>query len=136
VLRGALVPATAEVRIEIGGAARTCRCVGLADDGFVVESDHPLPLRQLLRCTLRVPDAGELDLFAFAACAPVGARHEMKPMGMSGEVAERWYAMREKLGGAVRARGTGPTRPLKAGVYVSVARSRAGWFGRLLQRFR
>lgn len=137
VLRGALVPAgAAEVRIEMGGAARNCRCVGLADDGFVIECEEGLPLRQVLRCTLEVPDAGALELFAFAATDPVEARQEVKPMAMSGELAERWYALRARLGGAVRARGTGPTRPLRPGVYLAVPRARGDWFWRLLDRLR
>ena len=136
VLRGPVVPAAVEVRIEIAGRVDTVVCVGLAEDGFVVESERALPLRELLRCSLRLPDGDSLDLFAFAAAAAVDERQEVKPMGMSGAVAERWQALRHQIGGTVRARGTGPTRPLKTGVYLSVPRGRGDWFWRLLQRLR
>ena len=136
VLKGRVVPTVASVHIEIGGTAETWRCVGLAEDGFVVEGERALPLRQLLRCRLIVPDAGEMDLFAFAAAQPAGDRQELKPMGMSGEMAERWFALRQTVGGTTRARGTGPTRPVKNGVYVSIPRSRGDWFWRLLERIR
>ncbi|HEU5055763.1 MAG TPA: hypothetical protein VFU21_04535 [Kofleriaceae bacterium] len=136
VLKGMLVPTSAEVRVVIGGATETLLCVGLAEDGFVVEGGRALPLRQLLRCTLRVPDADDLDLFAFAVAGAVERRQEIKPMAMSGAVAERWDALRNQVAGTVRARGTGPTRPLRAGVYMSVSRQRSDWFWRLLHRLR
>ena len=134
VLKGLVVPTSAEVRVEIGGIVETCRCVGLAEDGFVIESDHALPLNQLLRCTLRLPEADDLELLAFAAADPVEAMQEIKPMGMRGAEAERWSALRQKLGGGPRSRGTGPTRPVKTGVYVSFPPSRGDWFWRLFGR--
>ena len=134
VLKGLLVPTAAEVRIEIGGHVETLLCVGLAEDGFVIESERQLPLRQLLRCTLRLPDGGDLDLFAFAAAASVESRQEIKPMGMIGAMAERWNALRNTIDGTVRAHGTGPTRTPKTGVYVTMPRNRGLW--RLLQRRR
>ncbi len=136
VLRGLVVPAHASAHIELGSGAETWPCVGLAEDGFVVESERALPLNRVLRCRLVVPHADELDLFVFAAAEPVDDRQEVKPMGMSGEMADRWLALRQSLGGVTRARGTGPTRPLKSGVYVSIPRSRGDWFWRLLQRLR
>lgn len=134
VLKGLLVPTSAEVRVEIGGATETLLCIGLAEDGFVVEGERALPLQQLLRCTLRVPDVGDLDLFAFAAADAIDCRQEIKPMGMNGRLAERWAALHQKLGGTVRARGTGANRPFKTGVYVSMPRARGLW--RLFQRGR
>jgi hypothetical protein len=131
-----VVPTAASVSVDLGSGAETYRCVGLAEDGFVVESERALPLNRVLRCRLMVPDAGELELFAFAAAERVGDRQEMKPMGMSGEMAERWLALRQSVGGVTRARGTGPTRPLKSGVYTSIPRSRSDWFWRILQRLR
>lgn len=136
VLKGQVVATSAEVRIELGGGVETHHCVGLAEDGFVIECERRLPLHQLLRCTLCLPDTGDLELVAFAVADCGETRQEIKPMGMTGEVADRWYALRQQLGGAVRARGTGPTRPLKAGVYVSMPPARSEWFWRLLGRLR
>jgi hypothetical protein len=136
VLRGRVVSTAASLSVDLGTGPETWRCVGLAEDGFVVESERALPLNRVLRCRLVVPDVAEMDLFAFAASEPVGDRQEVKPMGMSGEMAERWFAIRQAVGGTTRARGTGPTRPLKTGVYVSIPRSRTDWFWRLLQRLR
>jgi hypothetical protein len=136
VLKGVVVPMSAEVRVEIGGSVETCRCVGLAEDGFVIESERALPLNQLLRCTLRLPDFDELQLLAFAAADGIETRQEIKPMGMSREMADRWCELRQKLSGTIRARGTGPTRPFKSGVYVSIPRSRGDWFWRLFGRLR
>ena len=136
ILKGLVVPTSAEVCIEIGGSVERLLCIGLAEDGFVVESQRALPLRQLLRCTLRLPESDELELFAFAAADSVEARQEIKPMGMNGAMAARWQQLRDKLGGAVLARGTGPTRPLKSGVYLTMPRQRGDWFWRLLGRAR
>lgn len=136
VLKGQLVATSAEVRIELRGSIETIRCIGLAEDGFVIESERPLPLHQLLRCTLRLPDTLDLDLFAFAVADSGETRQEIKPMGMTGEMADRWHALRQSLGGTVRARGTGPTRPLKSGVYVSMPPARGEWFWRLFGRLR
>ena len=136
VLRGRVVPTAASLSVELGGGPETWQCVGLAEDGFVVQSERALPINRVLRCRLVVPDVAEMDLFAFAAAEPVGDRQEVKPMGMSGEMADRWFAIRQAVGGITGARGTGPTRPLKTGVYVSIPRSRTDWFWRLLQRLR
>lgn len=136
VLKGQLVATSAEVRIELGGSVETRRCIGLAEDGFVIECERPLPLHQLLRCTLRLPDTLDLDLLAFAVADSGETRQEIKPMGLTGEMADRWHALRQRFGGTVRARGTGPTRPLKSGVYVSMLPARGDWFWRLLGRLR
>lgn len=136
ILKGLLVPTSAQVRIEIGGSIETVACIGLAEDGFVIESERPLPLRQLLRCTLRLPDGDDLDLFAFAVAGAVESWQEIKPMGMNGRMAERWQALRHDGSATPLARGTGPTRPPRGGVYVSMPRQRGQWFRRLLGRTR
>jgi hypothetical protein len=94
-LKGTLVPARFDVIIDLGSATRTCRCLGLAADGFVIQTDKPLPANQVLRCRLRLPD-GDLELFAFAT-AGGRRRQEIKPMGLKGDVAEKWESLRTSL---------------------------------------
>ena len=137
-LKGTLVPAGFDVIIDLGSATRTCRCLGLAADGFVIQTDKPLPANQVLRCRLRLPD-GDLELFAFAT-AGGRRRQEIKPMGLKGDVAEKWELLRsslddgDSLGHKLRARGTRPTGPIRSGVYVSLPEARTGWVRRLLGR--
>ena len=133
VLKGNLVPTATDVRIEIGNYVKTFRCVGLAEDGFVVESEQLLPLRQVLRCRLVMPEGDDFELFAFAATGAETAGHqELKPIGMSREMTDRWQSLRQTNDVSARARGTGPTRPVKAGVYVSLPRTRGDWLRRLV----
>ena len=133
-LKGIVVPARFEVVIELGNASWTCACVGIAEDGFVVEGGQPLPTNHVVRCRLVAPD-GELELFGFAAAAARGDHQEIKSMGLKGPVAERWQSLRrtfdvgDSLG--VRARGTRPTGPIRSGVYVTLPHSKQSWVRRL-----
>lgn len=140
VLKGQLVPTAAHVRIEIGSSSHTCQCIGLAEDGFVVQSERRLPARVLLRCWLTLPGGDEMELCAFAATDGELARQEIKPIGMSREMANRWKALRRETGGRPepepRARGTGPRPSQRTGVYVTLPQPRGAWLRRLVGRGR